>query len=341
VSGAPRTTLVVFNHNGRELLDEFLPSVLAQDVPALVLLVDDGSSDGSLEHVRARWPDVPVLALEGGRGIAATFNAGLRACQTELIALLNNDVALDPGWLRTLEATLDAHPRAASATGKLLRARQPEVIDAAGDVLMWSSAVTGRGCGERDHGQYDASQEVFAACAAAALYRREAFEEVGPFDESLGSYLEDVDWGARARLAGYGCRYEPGALGRHLRGATTGRSRSRFVRLQRRNQLLVILKFAPASALARHAWKIAANQLLVGAAAVRDGMVADQLWAWGQVARALPATLRTRRRLQRARRVDVRELDRAIRATMPPPPLGGLLFELAPVAAGRRQGLDV
>jgi GT2 family glycosyltransferase len=335
----PSVTVVVLTYNGRELLDATLPSVLAQDAP--VLVVDNGSEDGTAAYVRERWPAVRVLELAENVGVAAALNRGVAATATELVALINNDVELAPGWLGPLLATLAAHPEAASATGKLLRYHDRDRLDAAGDVLLRSAAVINRGAGEIDRGQYDRPEAVFGACAGAALYRRSAFDEIGPFDETYFAYLEDVDWGMRAQLAGFSARYEPVAVGFHMGGATTRRRPGFYGRLQQRNQLLLVVKTFPAGTLARHGWRIAATQLVSLAASARQGVLREHLGAWGEAARMLPAALRRRRGLQRGRRAPVRDVEALMAAGVPPQLGRGLrvLFEIAPGVARRRAGL--
>ncbi len=241
-----------------------------------------------------------MLELPENVGVAAALNRAIDATATEFVALLNNDVELAPGWLAPLLAALEAHPEAASATGKLLRYDDRERLDAAGDVLLRSAAVINRGAGELDRGQYDRPEAVFGACAGAALYRRAAFDAVGPFDETYFAYLEDVDWAMRAQLAGFAARYEPAAVGFHMGGATTRRRPGFYGRLQRRNQLLLVAKTFPAGTLARHGWRIAATQLVSLAASAREGMLREHAGAWGEAARMLPRALRRRRALQRA-----------------------------------------
>jgi GT2 family glycosyltransferase len=332
-------TLVVLSFNGRDLLAATLPSVLAQGRD--VVVVDNGSGDGTAAWLREQWPHVGVLELPENVGVAAALNRGLAGVDSELVALLNNDVELAPGWLDPLVAALRAHPEAASATGKLLRYHDRERIDAAGDVLLRSAAVVNRGAGELDRGQYDCAEAVFGACAGAALYRRAAFDAVGPFDETYFAYLEDVDWAMRAQLAGFAARYEPAAVGFHMGGATTSRRAGFYGRLQQRNQLLLVAKTFPAGTLARHGWRIAATQLVSLAASARGGVLRAHLGAWGEAARMMPAALRHRRALRRGRRVAPREVERLMAAGVPEglsAPLR-VLFEIAPVAARRRAGL--
>jgi GT2 family glycosyltransferase len=334
----PRATLTVLTYNGRELLDVTLPSVLAQrdgDRDVAVLVIDNGSDDGTAEHVRARWPRATVLELPENVGVAAALN---RATSTEFVALLNNDVELAPRWLEPLLATLRAHPGAASATGKLMRYHDRTRIDAAGDVLLRSAAAINRGADELDHGQYDLAEGVFGACAGAALYRRAAFDAVGPFDEAYFAYLEDIDWAMRAQLAGFEARYEPAAVGYHMGGATTRRRRDFYGHLQRRNHVLLIVKTFPAGMLARHGWRIAATQALWLAASARDRMLRKHLRSWREAAAMLPATLRRRRVVQRSRRVSLRHLEQLMLTGLPPRASRPhrLLFELAPHTARRR-----
>ena len=338
-----RVTIAILNYDGRELLDVVVPSVLAQRFREhRVMVVDDGSHDGSVEYVRARWPSVEIVEIRANVGITAALNRAVRAADGEFIALLNNDIELEPTWLGELVAALDAHPEAASASGKLLSYHDRKRIDAAGDLLLWSSAVFNRGAGETDVGQFDEAEAVFSACAAAALYRRSAFDIVGEFDESFFAYLEDVDWGMRAQLLGLGSWYAPAAVGYHMGGATTRKQQGLYVRHQRRNQLLLVIKTFPTAALVRHGWKIVANQLLTLAASARDRTLGSHLRGWFDVLVLLPRALRARREIQRSRIVGMRELNAAITGPLPVSGsrLERLLFELAPltVSRGRRRG---
>lgn len=306
----PSVSALVLNYDGRALLDTALPSLLAQTYPNLsVTVIDNGSSDGSAAHVRERWPSVEVLELPVNVGVAAALNRGIEVARGELVALLNNDIELEPDWLEHLVTALAEHPGAASASGKLLRFYDRDVIDAAGDGLRWSGAAINRGGGERDEGQYDVADEVLTACAGAALYRQEALAEVGPFDEDFYAYLEDVDWGLRAQLLGYGSRYVPASVGYHMRGATTGKQKPRYRRPQRRNQLWLLLKNYPASALVRHAPEIVLLNAGVFVQDLLDGVISATLRGWLDAVAGLPKILRKRRAIQRSRRVGVERLN--------------------------------
>jgi GT2 family glycosyltransferase len=317
----PRVTAVVLTYNRRDLLDVILPTLERQTIEDLrVIVVDDGSHDGSAEYVRERWPAMEVLALEQNVGVTAAMNRGLEAAVScEYVALLNNDLELSPDFLALLVNTLDGHPEAASATGKLLSFHDRGRLDGAGDKFMWSVAATRRGYGERDVGQYDRPEAVFSPCAGAALYRRAAFDVVGTFDEDFFAYLEDVDWGLRAQLTGFSARYEPRAVAFHMGGATTQAQSRRFFRLQRRNQIWLVAKNYPAPALVRHAGKLVLHQGSWIVSAAREGALREQLAALAAALRGLPGVMRKRRAVQATRRVSFAQLD----AVVSPEPYAG------------------
>jgi GT2 family glycosyltransferase len=313
VSAAPRVTVVIPTWNGRALLELVMPSLARQEYRDFeTLLVDNGSSDGTPEHVRERWPWAAVVELPSNVGFAAGVNRGIERARGEYVALVNNDMELDPAFLRTLVAALDDEPSAASATAKMLFFDDREILDGAGDVLYWSGVVRLRGRGERDRGQYDEPAEVFSACAGAALYRRAAFEEVGLFDEAFFAQMEDVDWGFRARLLGHGCRYVPDAVVFHKGSASMwreGRRDPRFWGMPVRNCIWMWIKNYPRDCLLRNAHLLFGHELAGLYFATREGMARAQLRAWREALRGLPRVLRQRREIQARRRIGRRELE--------------------------------
>jgi GT2 family glycosyltransferase len=316
-----RLTAVVLNLDGQTLLQRMLPTLVSQDLAdRRLILLDDGSTDGSPAWVARTFPDVEVVRNPGNLGVAVSFNRAVQIARgSDYLALLNNDLELESDYLSRLVDVLDAHPEAASVAGKMRSVRDPSRLDGAGDAFLWSSAATRRGYGELDEGQYDTPGEVFSACGGAAVYRMAAFADVGLFDGDFFAYLEDIDWGFRAQLRGWSARYEPAAVVHHVGGATTSRNAGFFGMLQRRNQLLLVIKDYPAAALVRHAPKVALHHAGWLVASVRDGVLRDHLRALGQVVRMLPATLRKRRAIQRGRRVGLERLD----AVMSPEPYAG------------------
>ena len=258
--------VVIPNYNGARWLPGVLESVAAQTVaPAEVLVVDDGSTDGSAEVAEAAG--ARVLRLERNGGFARAANAGVAATSAEAVALVNTDVVLDDVWLESVVFALGE--RDATVATKLVDLADPAVLYSAGDVLRRDGVAEQRGRFERDTGAYDAPGDVFSACAGAALYRRAAFDAVGGFDERLGMYLEDVELGLRLRLAGWGCAWEPRAVARHAGGGSSGGPGA----LIERNTLLLVARYF------RLRWLplVAYRQLAWAWHAARDGRLREHL----------------------------------------------------------------
>ncbi|HMH46812.1 MAG TPA: glycosyltransferase family 2 protein [Solirubrobacteraceae bacterium] len=310
-----RVTAAVLNYNGRDLLGVILPSLERQTYRDFeVMVVDNGSSDNSVRYLRAHWPQIRVVSLGAENiGVAAALNVAVRKAKGELIALLNNDIELEPGWLAELVTAVDRHPDAATVAGKLLNFYRREVIDAAGDIFTHSATAFGRGGGERDVGQYGREEEVFAPTAGAALYRASALADVGSFDESFFAYFEDVDWGLRAQLLGHRSWYVPSAVGYHMGSETTRPTvNTRYYELQHRNTLALLVKDVPLPFMLRNAHHIVAHHVLALAYSARAGLLAPHLRGFACALRASPGWLRERRRIQRTRRVGPTEFDRFV-----------------------------
>ena len=307
-------TAVVLNYNGRHLLETLLPSLEAQSLPGVnVVVVDNGSSDDSVSWLARERPGLEVVCLSENVGVTRALNVCLEAANTEFVALLNNDLEVDPDCLGELVKALRAHPAAGSAGGKLLDFERRGVIDGAGDTLTWRGNGHRRGHGEPDRGQYDEPRAIFGACGGAAVYRRSALQEVGLFDEDFYAFFEDVDWSLRAQVAGFQCRYVPTALAYHMGSATIGRGLSDFSRYHLwRNGIWLVGKGLPLSVLLRHLHQLAFGQALNLAVAVRDGKLDIWLRSGRDALRAMPALWRKRRAVQRSRRVGARELERRI-----------------------------
>lgn len=310
----PSLTVAVLSYDGRHLLEGLLPSLAAQRFRDFrTVVVDNGSSDGTAAWLAEHWPDVDVVSLPENVGVTRALNVCAAAADTELVALLNNDLELDRDALGELVRAMRDHPGAGSAGAKLLDFHDRTVLDGAGDVLAWTGMANRRGHGEPDRGQYDTPQDVFGACGGAAVYRRAALEDVGPFDEAFFAFSEDVDWALRAQLAGWRCRYVPSAVVYHMGSATIGRGLSDFTRYHLwRNGIWLVVKNYPATALVRQAHRIALGQALTFAVACRDRKLGVWWRAVRDALRALPAVLRRRRAVQRRRRIPLAALERVV-----------------------------
>ncbi len=311
----PRVSAAVLNYDGRDLLEVILPSLATQEYRDFeTIVVDNGSTDDSVPYMRETWPQVRVVSVGAVNvGVAAALNIAVGAATGEFVALLNNDIELDPRWLGELVAALDRHPEAGTVAGKLLNFYRREEIDAAGDIFTRSATAFGRGSGELDAGQYNLEEEVFAPTAGAALYRARVLAEVGAFDESFFAYFEDVDWGLRAQLAGHRSWYVPSAIGFHMGRRTTRPDvNPRYYMLQRRNTVALLVKDVPLAFVLRNAHLILAHHALGLAYSARAGMLRVHLRALVEAVCATPRWLKARRAILGARQVSLGEFNRFV-----------------------------
>jgi GT2 family glycosyltransferase len=254
---------VVPHWNRRELLETLIASLQAQRRGFDEMIVaDNGSTDDSAavaEQAGAR-----VLRLGRNLGFAAAVNRGIEAASADWVAILNNDITLEPGWLAELLAAAERE-HAWFATGKILRAGDPATLDGSFDEISRGACACRCGAGKPDSPFWDRPRRIRIAPMTAAIFRRALFDEIGPLDESFGSYLEDVDFGLRCALAGRDGVYVPAAVSHHRGSATMGAWNKDTVRLIARNQVLLAAKHFHGQPLL----PIVAGQLLWGAVAVR------------------------------------------------------------------------
>ncbi len=306
-----RIAVVVPVWNGRRWLDGLFASLDAQQRPAdEIIAVDNGSTDGSLELMRDR-PDVRVLALGENTGFAFASNRGIEAAEAcDAVAMINTDIELEPDWLARMEARLQAEPGCAAVACKMVDLADPALLYDAGDALRRDGVCEQRGRFRRDDGRWDAPGEVFAACAGAALYRRDAVLALGGFDERFFAYLEDVDLGLRLRLAGWRCAYEP-VVARHAGSGSSDQLRRPVATLVARNTLWLVARAFPW----RWAPFVLYRQLAWGRHAARTGGLVAFLRGVGAGLAGAPAMWRERSAL--------RDLPVAIEDAVPARPWRG------------------
>ena len=314
-NSSPKISVIIPNWNGERFLDLCLGSLREQSFQDFeTVVVDNGSSDGSLSLLKRAYPEVRVVDLPDNQGFSAAVNAGIMTSRAELIVLLNNDTETDPGWLAALVRTADTSPEAGLFASKLVDFHDRHRLDGAGDALRLGGLPYRLGHGEIDRGQHDVEHYVFGACAAAAAYRRSMLDEVGLFDEDFFAYCEDGDLSFRAQLAGYHCLYMPDAVVYHMGGASSGGKRSpTATRLGSRNGLLLIAKNLPTALIPRLLPFFLAGQLarLLLCAFSSPTVLKAHLAGIAGALRVLPRTLEKRRKIQAGRRVPdayVREL---------------------------------
>ena len=300
-----RVSVIVLNWNGKPFLKECLDSLRTQTFRDFeTILVDNGSTDGSVQYARQEFPDVRIVGLDYNAGFARGNNMGIQASSGQYIALLNNDARAHPRWLEALTTTLDARPEVGFCTSKILLYDQPGVIDSAGDLFYTCGVGEKRGRSETDRGQFAQLQPVFGACAAAALYRRSMLEDVGLFDEDFFAYAEDVDLSFRAQLAGYQCLYVPEAVVYHHLQGSFGALPGHSLYLSRRNAFDTLLKNMPTALLWRRLAYILSYYTAVDVAYIVQGRLRPILKARLDNIRRLRRTLAKRRQIQAGRRVS-------------------------------------
>lgn len=243
-----KVTVIIPNYNGIKFIEECLEALLCQveNTPEYrILMVDNGSADGSLELVREQFPQVSVIALSSNTGFCHAVNIGIEAAETPYVILLNNDTRVAPSFVKNLTDALMERPAAFSVSAKMLMWDDPQLIDDAGDrycVLGWAFS---RGKGKSAAG-YSRPTEIFSACGGAAIYRKSIFREIGLFDEAHFAYLEDLDIGYRARIYGYPSYYEPTAEVVHYGSASSGSRYNEWkTGLAASNNVYVIAKNMP------------------------------------------------------------------------------------------------
>ena len=239
-------TVVIPNYKGEAYLRPCVESLFAgTGLEMDVIIVDNGSRDGCVEEVRRLYPQVECVCLDQNYGFCKAVNIGIRKAETPYVFLLNNDTLVCKGAVEALLASLKKDRRIFSVEAKMIQYQDRTKIDSAGTFYNAFGWAYARGK-DRPADQYRKRGPVFSACAGAAMYRREVFEEIGLFDEEHFAYLEDVDVGYRARIAGYRNVYEPMARIIHVGSAASGSRHNEFkVRLSARNNLYLIYKNMP------------------------------------------------------------------------------------------------
>jgi len=284
-----------------------LPALIDQDYPSYrVIVVDNDSSDETVEHVEAEFPDVDVVRCSRNGGYGAANNLGFARSQSKYVAVVNPDARPERGWLRALVRALEDNPRAALATSKVLLASDPRRVNACGNIVHLSGIAFCRGLDEDQH-HHVRSEAVPAVSGAAFIARRDALEQIGGFDERFFMYMEDTELSLRARLAGWDVVLAPRSRVVHEYEFDIPASkfyyleRNRFFLLANIFRLRTLVALAPA---------IAVAELGVWWFALRSGrgLARAKLVSYAAILACLPAILRQRRRVQRVRRVPDRDL---------------------------------
>jgi len=274
----PAASIIIPHLNGKQHLDDCLGSLRAQTFSDFeVILVDNGSTDGSQGYVQSLYPEVRLLELSSNLGFTGACNAGYAAARGDIIFLLNNDTEADERWLETVLDAFERYPLVGSIASKLLLFDRRDVFHTAGDYYRVDGTPGNRGVWQKDVGQYEQETFAFGACGGGGAYRRAALEEIGFLDDDFFFSCEDVDLAWRIHLAGWQVLFAPQAIVYHKLKASGGGGVSSSY-YDGRNFLYVIWKNYPSALLRKHWREIARAQLQISK---------EALGAWrGEAARA-------------------------------------------------------
>ena len=239
-------SVIIPNFNGMAYLDGVLSGLECQTVRNFeVILVDNGSSDGSCAFVASSYPWVHMIELPENFGFCKAVNEGIKASRAPYVLLLNNDIEVTPDFIEEMLAAIRRHKKAFSCAARMIQFHDRDRLDDAGNyycALGWAYA---RGKGKDIH-TCEKEEKIFVSCAGAAIYRRKIFEKIGYFDEEHFAYLEDMDVGYRARINGYENWYAPKAMVYHVGSGTSGSRYNHFkTRYSSRNNVYLIYKNMP------------------------------------------------------------------------------------------------
>jgi GT2 family glycosyltransferase len=335
-------TVVVPSWNGIDLIRDCLLSLKRQTLNLAVIVVDNGSVDGSNHVVRDEFPEVQLLEFPNNAGFAGGVNRGIRPALeqgAEYIALFNNDAVADEHWLEELVAVAEANEHLGIVAAKILT-MDGRKIDSTGDCYSIWGFPFPRGRGEVDSGQYDSEEMsgIFAASGGASLYRAQMLQEIGLFDERFFAYFEDVDMSFRARLAGWDIEYAPRARVRHRIGGTSSRiddygtdlvaaaspsdrqvGPNAFARYHTvKNFTYLYTKNMPGYLYWKYLPRFFASVGMMLVSDVVRGMLAPNLKANMMALVHLPAVLVDRWQIQSRRNVAPAEIDRLLSHELPP-----------------------
>jgi GT2 family glycosyltransferase len=243
----PHTSIIIVNWNGLEHLETCLDSLQAMTCRDFeVVLVDNGSSDGSVSFIQTRYPWVKLVVLQENTGFATGNNIGLQHALGEYVVALNNDTRVDEHWLEALVKVADEHPRAGMVGSRICSFDDPDLVDSLGHGVCLDGMSRGRFRLQRYSSlKMRDVEEILFPSACAALYRRRMLDEIGFFDDDFFAYAEDTDLGLRGRLAGWDAFLAHRAVVYHKYSKTGGVFSPFKVYLVERNHYWVALKTYP------------------------------------------------------------------------------------------------
>lgn len=299
-------SVIIPNWNGSDLLEDCLNSLGKQTFSNFeIILVDNGSTDDSLEYVENNFPEVKIIKFKKNFGFARAINEGVKISEAEYVVFLNNDTKVDKDWLKNLVECANKHPEVISVNSKLLNFYDKKIIDGVGMVINEVGQARSIGWQEKDDGKYIGEDYIFGATGGASLFRKKDFINVGFFDENFFMYSEEVDFAFRVQFLGYKSIFCPKAIVYHKHKATSQKLPAHIEYWQFRNMTQVIIKDFPISILLkRWRWlKIILVHLNTYLYQLKKGFWWTPFLADIWIIFHLPQLLRERRKIQSNRKV--------------------------------------
>lgn len=303
-----KISVIIVNWNGMHHLQECLSALSKQTFKSFeTILVDNGSTDGSVDFVYENFPNIKLIKLDQNEGFCKGNNIGIRHSTREFVALLNNDTKVDKNWLQELYESLTQDPQAGICASSMVNYFNRDFLDTAGDGydICGTGFKIGRGF---PVSRFQNKRYVFGACAGAALYRRSMLDKIGFFDEDFFAIGEDVDLSFRAKLAGYKCVYVPKAVVFHKVNQTVGFDSNFLLYHKRRNVEYTYFKNMPGLLLIVTFPFHFLYEFLTAIEAVSIGKLKQFLKSKFDFIKNLPQVLKKRKAIQRNRVIPLSEI---------------------------------
>lgn len=308
---SPSVSVIIVSWNSAEHLPHCLDSLSLQTFQSFeVIIVDNGSPQQGIVGLEQKYPalDLRVERLASNQGFAVANNIGARLARGKWLALLNADAYPKPDWLEKLLDATRRHPEFSFFSSRQLQFAQPDILDGAGDEYHISGLAWRRFYNHPAQNYGLQEEEVFSACAAAAIYKCEDFLQVGGFDESYFAYFEDVDLSFRLRLAGGRCLYVPAAEVCHVGSASSGKTSDFVMYHGHRNLVWTFFKNMPGALFWWYLPLHMGMNFFFGVSFLVKGKGSAVWRAKIDAIYRLPAIIRKRRQIQETRKISARDL---------------------------------
>jgi len=313
----PQISVIILNWNGKQFLEDCLGAIRRQTFRDFeTILVDNGSTDGSVEYLRTHFPEVKLLALPDNLGFTGGNIAGYAQASGDLVVLLNNDTEAHPSWLEEMHRASQAYPDAGSFASKMMYFDERNRVENCGFDMGIAGATVDLGRDEPDGPMWAQARKVFGGSGGAVAYRRKMLHEIGFLDPDFFMTYEDADLSFRAQLQGYGCVYVPGAIVYHRYRATNRKTPSRQVFYSQRNIEFVYLKNMPLSLILQSALQRLLYEIGAAIYFSKEGTGSAFFRAKLDVLKCLPSILRKRRIIQKRRTMTNSQMRTILRKSL-------------------------